>query len=453
MTLPLVPNQPFASGDPFTPDLAYLAFNAPIFDGQTQYLGHRAPLTDAELDGAATSLKGRVAAITDALKPSVVSGLTVAYQAGIVALQDGSTLSISAAQVAVPDNSTSYLYLDQAGAVQVGSTPTVTRRLIAKVVSSGGAISTLTDLRDASYRRLEPIVSAIKIFGGTSTTDETATAGKVYDQGVYYFRNFTVPAGITVTVKGWARFYCSGNVSIQGTVNVSQVAAGATGFATPFTSANTGGLPGTGIGTGSGSQNTPTPYYGFAAQPYGSGGGLGLASGSSGAGVIGNAGSGGGGIWIEAAGTINVGNSGSISAKGSDAVASTVTSGTGSVSGSGAGSGGLVYLASLVSVTTVAGSTIDVRGGNGGAAANTTGSNTIQGGGGGGGGYIVFAAPTVSNAGTTLLSGGSNGANAGSGGTTVGGGVGGSFGGTGGTSGVSSTTGQQKIFNFVPLGS
>src|SRR4028118_44448 len=97
------PNVPFTSGDDWTPDLAYKAFYSPIFDGQTNLLGHRNPIQDAELDP--TGIRASVNLLQNGLKCSVVSGLTVAYTTGQALNPTGNIVTIPAGQVVVPDRS------------------------------------------------------------------------------------------------------------------------------------------------------------------------------------------------------------------------------------------------------------------------------------------------------------------------------------------------------------
>lgn len=443
------PNVPFAAGDDWTPEIAYQAFNQ-VFDDQTQYLGHRPRIADTDLSNTAGQIKQRVAAIEEAFKVTVDSGRTLRYQSGVVRLPEGDNLSVASALVTAPDNTTSFVYINQTGSVICDTNPPAIRVLLAKVVTASGAVSTIEDLRHPALRIIQPIVSSIKVFGGSNTTDKTCTANEVFDQGFYYFRNFTVPAGITITIDKWARFYCSGKVDINGTINVTTIASGATAYATPLSTTNVGGLTGSGIGAGSGSSAGGGSAYPYGAQSHGSGGGQGFAAGNGAAVLLGAGGKGGGGLWIEASGVITV--TGSIAAIGEPGVAGQIYSGSARISGSGGGSGGLVLLSSLRSVAVTSTATIDVRGGAGANAVSNATGNGAVGGSGGGGGQVVLISPTNNTTGSTiLLSGGSQGASAG---TTpdLGGGGGGGFGGQGGQQAAGSV-GKLVVRPFAPIGS
>lgn len=451
--MPTYPATPFAAGDEFSAELAYLAFNQ-VFDDQTQYLGHRPRIADTDLSNAAGQIKQRVAAIESAFNVTVSSGRTLLYQSGVVRLPDGSNLSVASGLVTAPDNSTNFVYINQVGSIVCDSNPPAIRVLLARVVTVSGQVSTLEDLRHPALRIIEPIVSSIKVFGGSNATDKVCTANEVLDQGFYYFRDFTVPTGITVTVDKWAKFFCSGKVDIQGTINVSTMTSGATQYATGVSSTqgNIGGLSGGGIGAGSGSgTGSGGSAYPYAAQPYGSGGGLGFANTTTSGNVtFGTAGKGGGGIWIEAAGVVSV--SGSIFATGGNGNVGTINSGSANLSGSGGGSGGLVFLSSLKSATVTATATIDVRGGSGATAVSNISGQGANGGSGGGGGQVVLVSPTNNTTGATiLLTGGSVGANAGTA-PNLGGGGGGGFGGQGGQQAAGSV-GKLVVRPFVPIGS
>lgn len=456
----LIPNTPFTEGQVWTPELAYESFQAPYFDDQTQYLGHRQRILDSELSNTAGQLKQRFNTIEQALLVSVQSGLTLKYLSGSTILPSGTLTTIASGLVLAPDNTTSYVFVDELGVVKCSSNPPVLNLLLAKVVTVGGAVSDLQDWRNLSVRRIQPKADAVKVFGGSNTTDLVATQGQLFTDGAYYYRNFTVPAGVTITIQQFAKFYCSGRVVIDGTVNITTLASGATGYGTRVYGyqGNVGGLSGGGAGAGSGGAggilfgSSGSPYS-YVAQPYGSGGGLGFAF-VTGAATnwmdvgFGSAGSGGGGMLIEAYRDILV--TGTIIAKGGDAKVHQIGADSfnaGNISGSGGGSGGLILLSSLVSVTATPTATLNVNGGRGGDGYRQGGHGL-----GGGGGQIVLMSPSNNTTGAALLFSGGGGGLPGT--TTpnlVVGGTGGGFGGQGGTS-DSGEPGKLILRNFVPIG-
>lgn len=444
----LLPNQPFTPGTPFTPELADLAFNTPVFDGQTQYLGHRAPLADTELSNAPGSLRARVAGITDALQVNAATGLTVTVAAGIVTLANGTTTTIAGQQLELPDNSTTLIWINEAGVVEFGSQAPAIRLMLASVVTSGGAITTISDLRALTQRPIQPVASSIRVFGGSNVQDYTAVQGDLLDQGIYYFRNFTVPSGVQITVDKFAQIICSGTVNVLGRIDVDRLPLGALALSVSVTNQEVGFSRGGGIGGGGAS-------YPFALQPYGSGGSTGIANApnnnSGNGGRIGAGGDGGGSLEIQASGPITLAGSSITVASGGNAQAPSEMVGSANISGSGGGSGGLIYLSSLVSVTIAAGATVDVRGGNGSNGARVGSAEHASGGGGGSGGVIALSSPVNNTTGANLeLTGGTRGNNSGTP-VALGGGVGGGFGGTA-TSGNAGPAGRLIVRNFVPVG-
>lgn len=436
----LFPNVPFGDGQAFTPDHATLAFQAPIFDGQNQYLGHRDKIADVELSDSAGQLKQRVSVVTDALKVTLVSGLTVAYASGVIRKTDGSLLSIAAGQIVVPNNADSVVFLDTLGAVKVSTSPDVVRYSLAAVTTVSGTVTAITDLRDIAIRPIMPLASSIRSFGGRGDEgDFVATNGQDLDKGEYYFSSFTVPAGISITINKLARIYVSGDVNIAGTITVpAWVSGGGQTLFITFPGGVFGGESGSGFGGGSGEQ--PKGAYNHLVSPVGSGGGAGYGvnNGSVNAGLVnGSGGNGGGCLWIAAAGTITV--SGTIIATGSAGSNGAVVANGIFSGGAGGGSGGLVLLQSLKSVTVTSTGIIDVSGGAGGAGYRnaTTLYNWAEPGSGGGGGRINISAPAINTTEATLnIAGGALGTiitttynGAGSGGI---GGTGGSYGGLGG---------------------
>ena len=408
----LYPNTPFTDGDFFIADLATLAFNQ-VFDDQTQYLGHQARLTDSSLSSAAGNVKARLASLADAFLPTVVSGLTINIAAGILVLPNGTNLLKATQNIVVPNNASTFIFGDSSGAITSGTTPPVVRRLIAFVIASGGVVTSLTDLRDLGHRHVQPQANVIRTFGGSSTTDFVATNGQTLGDGEYYFRDFTVGSGVSITVTGFAKIVCSGVVNIAGTVDVTPAGRGAAPLAYYI---GNGLVINAGNGQGLGATGSA---YSYMAQPYGSGGnGVVATTNGNGSGISWfwspPGGGGGGCFWIEAAGAINV--SGTIFADGGNGqvagvndTQNPVTGVSGSrrclVSGTGGGSGGFIRLSSTVSVVCTGSSLMTVRGGQGGDAISAnmgSGSGMIEGGYGGSGGYVVLGAPSINTTGATI---------------------------------------------------
>jgi hypothetical protein len=282
------------------------------------------------------------------------------------------------------------------------------------------------------------------LFGGNgrgTNTDFSTTGNTTLAEGLYYFRNFTVNTGHTVTINGFARIYCSGTFTVQSGATIT------VGIATR----NTSSAPGY---SGAdlryfGGEGTWGPSFAYSPHlfPAGGAGGSGFSRVVNG--TINNialGGNGGGSIWIEANDAISV--NGTITAIGGNGTA--ISSGSGGYlsGGGGGGSGGAIMLTSLASITIASAATLSVRGGDGGNGVLNIGNSRGYGGSGGGGGWVWLTAPTVTTTGSTItLSGGSAGVTASNGtvGATEGSGYGGSFGGLGGYTASDGASGQSGI--------
>jgi hypothetical protein len=287
----------------------------------------------------------------------------------------------------------------------------------------------------------------VRLFGGNgrgTNTDFSTTGNTTLGDGLYYFRDFTVNTGHTVTISRFARIYCSGTFTVQSgaTITVTQ-AARAQGAGHGMSGADQRILEIGNLG-GVGAIYNPFVF------PFGSPGAGGSCRTEPG-GVIQNVpqgGDGGGAIWVEANGAISI--SGTITAIGENGSAANSPSGNYISTGGGGGSGGAIMLTSLASITIASTATLSVRGGNGangtaGGIANARG----YGGSGGGGGWVWLTAPTVTTTGATItLSGGTAGSQGSTGGTatnTEGIAWGGSFAGGGGTSAIGASGGSGTL--------
>lgn len=416
-----------------------------IFDAQ-ELDGHYPKITNNDLSDAAGQIKPEWTTFRDALRVTAGSGLNVNVQAGSVTLPNDTPFSVAGVTLSLTDNAINYIYINESGQALASTTYPIVALPLARITTAGGTIS--SSIVDSRPRyRVESQAGAVKIFGGTGDQgDYTLSATETFDKGYYYFRNFTINPGATLTISKFAKIFCSGNVTINGAINITYLASGGAIFATSVIGAS-GGLSGSGPGAGSGSNALGGEAYNYAAATYGSGGAGGYSNFSSNSGgTLAGGGRGGGGLWIEAGGAITVGAT--ISARGENGGTGVLTTGTGDLSGGGGGSGGLILLSSLKSVVVSPGTTLDVRGGNGGNAA----AGNAKGGYGGGGGQVVLISPSINATGATISnSGGTAGSNTGTG--ALGGGNGGGFGGAGnaGTSGGGGA-GLTILRNFRAVG-
>ena len=417
------------------------------FDDQ-DFNGHYPRITNDDLSNAPGQIKPEYQGFRDTLKISAGTGLSVSCAGGAFTLPDGAIASIAPQAISLANDATNFIYVAENGTLTTASTYPVISLPLARVTTASGSISgAIVDLRPRF--QIAAAANAVKVFGGTGGQgDYTLSTTATFDQGYYYFRNFTINAGATLTISKFARIFCSGTATIAGTINVTTISSGGAAFATGVVGA-TGGLSGSGPGGGSGSGGVGNgEAYNYAAAAYGSGGAGGYVNNPAGsAATVAAGGRGGGGLWIEAALRISV--TGTIVATGENGGAGSQGVGASDISGGGGGSGGLVLLSSLSSCTVASGATISVRGGNGG---NATRGNAT-GGGGGGGGQVVLIGPLLNTTGATItLSGGTVGNNASPGASPLGGGNGGGFGGGGGIGNSNGQIGLLILRNFRAIG-
>jgi microcystin-dependent protein len=153
----LFPNNPITEGTTFSPELAELAYNVPVFDGQTQYKGHREKLRDDELSDNPTAVKPRVNSYLDRFKLTYNSGLTFAYQGGSLLLPNGSVVNINPGLIIAPNDQTSFIFISIQGAVTAAPNLPNECFPIAVITTSSGALQgAVTDLRNKAIDRITP---------------------------------------------------------------------------------------------------------------------------------------------------------------------------------------------------------------------------------------------------------------------------------------------------------
>lgn len=249
------------------------------------------------------------------------------------------------------------------------------------------------------------------------------------------FTDFTVNAGVTLTVPSGTVIKCTGNCTINGTITVEKAASnGHPGIGMSPGSLNAGG---TGIASWfqSGTNFLRIPPYG------------------GGAGAKPNAtltgGEGGGSFAVYAQGSINISATGRIEANG---VSSTQTAPVGiGVPGGGGGAGGLIVLVSKSTITLSG--VLRANAGNGSNGYDGNAGNAEGGGGGGGGGLIAMVTPTSPTiTGATQTSAGTAGQTGGASATINPGGGGGAAignGGNGGITGSAASAGNPGRFIII----
>jgi hypothetical protein len=403
------PDVPFVDGQIFTPEVAYLAYHQQFGDSLDQsLLGNHPGITDTQLSDDTSAIKARVASVLNAFVTTIVSGLTVNVGSGVVALTDGSLVSKTSVNLTLPNNTTSFVHIDLSGVITHSTSLPVVCYPIARVVTSGGSISSVSDLRNIGIRSIVPRAASIRSFGGVNNTDIICDINTDLTSGLIHCRDFIIPSGVQVTVPGWLRLHASRNVVIDGTLLVNPLSSGGSSLAFAHIALlSQGSQRGGGLGSGG-------DVYGWGIQPYGSGGlsGETLTYNTSTFVRTAAGGKGGGGVSIEAAGIIS--GSGTISCKGSDGSAGYSYTGSPTnttpgflavgtscvIYGSSGGSGGFVGLSSLAGVNFTG--TVDVRGGNGGNTVSNVDKSWAGGGYPGSGGVIAITSPNYNLTGATL---------------------------------------------------
>ena len=412
----------FANGTVVTS--AFLnAINNPVFVDTPDDDGEIAKITKADLSTTAGQILPEWQAFRDELKVTAGTGLNADYAAGVVTLATGARQAIAAGSVGLTASTTNWVFVNDSGAVAASTSVPLIGVVLASVVTTSTVVSAVIDRRPRF--EVKPIQESIKLIGGNggdgsfatgvvSGTNPSGLTNITLDREVYYFSSFTVNSGHTVTLSsGLTRIYCSGAVTINGTLTGSVFLRGGPNN-------GEGGFLGSGDGyrddlTGLGIGANRGQVYSWEAQPYGSSGGgpnFNLQGTSQSVTITGGAGgAGGAGLFIEASGPIAIGAAGIINANGGNAAIGTINNAWLRIGPGAGGSGGIVHLSSLISISNAG--VINVRGGDG--AAGQRGASVtagVLGGRAGGGGWAVFIAPTITP-GTVNGSAGSNGATVG----------------------------------------
>lgn len=277
-------------------------------------------------------------------------------------------------------------------------------------------------------------------WGDGSAGARVISADESFDDDNLQYTDFTVDAGVTVTIPSGTIIRCTGTATINGTINIDT--AGSSGGPSSLGAHKLAsqGLSSQSAGNGEVGSNASNRQGGYTALALDSTLGRSIirppvfAGGAGGGGIGGSGtnGEGGGGFAIYCKDGINISGTGIISAAGGYG---------GNCQGGGAG--GVIVLASSGTVTHTG--AVRARGATGGAWSTACGS-----GGGGGGGLIHILAQTITgNDGNLSVSAGSGIAAQGAGtvtqATRSGGGAGGALFGTGGQGAIAFTDGATSV--------
>jgi microcystin-dependent protein len=150
----------FVDGDIFYAEDAN-QMGYPIVDG-ADILGHGAKVIDDYLADAPDQLKARFYAWYNRFKVSQSTGLTVNVSNGLVNA-NGTIINIPPQSIVIPNNTTTFIWIgstiiDPTVALRSSSTLPINSIPLARVVTSSGSITGITDLRNVSVDYLPPSI-------------------------------------------------------------------------------------------------------------------------------------------------------------------------------------------------------------------------------------------------------------------------------------------------------
>jgi microcystin-dependent protein len=150
MTRPTLQN-----GDIFADTLANAA-GYPILDGSDEY-GHGPKVVNDWLDDGSDQIKAQFYGFYNRIKLTIGTGLTLNYSGAPILKSDGTLVTLAPGQVFLPDNSTTFIYIDSDG--QVAQANTLPKECIPLgiAVTSSGAVTQLTDLRNQVIEQVKPL--------------------------------------------------------------------------------------------------------------------------------------------------------------------------------------------------------------------------------------------------------------------------------------------------------
>ncbi|ALF55609.1 hypothetical protein ACX27_26650 [Nostoc piscinale CENA21] len=168
----------YQNGDVLTAE-AVNAIGFPIPDGE-DFIGRGPKVIDDYLDDAPTQIKSRFYGFYDRLRVSHNAGLTLNYIGGSVLLSTGVVVAITAGTITVPNNATSYIFVNSAGAIATAPTLPNESFPMAVVTTAGGTLSgSVVDLRDKLIDRVQPstVPSSIQTGMGMEWWGSTLPSG------------------------------------------------------------------------------------------------------------------------------------------------------------------------------------------------------------------------------------------------------------------------------------
>lgn len=143
------------NGDIFGDSLANAA-GYPILDGSDEY-GHGPKVVNDWLDDGPNQIKSQFYGFYNRVKLSVGTGLTINYSGAPILKSDGTLVTLSPGQVFIPDNATTFIFINTNGQVAQANALPKEGIPLGVVITSGGNVNQLQDLRVQVIEQVRPI--------------------------------------------------------------------------------------------------------------------------------------------------------------------------------------------------------------------------------------------------------------------------------------------------------
>jgi microcystin-dependent protein len=129
----------------------------PILDGQVEIPGHGLKVVNDWLDDGSDQIKSQFYGFYNRVKLTIGTGLAINYSGAPILKSDGTLITLSPGQIFLPNNTATFVYINSTG--QVAQANVLPKECIplGLVVTSSGAITQLTDLRNQVIEQVKPI--------------------------------------------------------------------------------------------------------------------------------------------------------------------------------------------------------------------------------------------------------------------------------------------------------
>jgi microcystin-dependent protein len=161
----------------------------PIPDGE-DFIGRGPKVIDDYLSDESNQIKSRFYGFYNRLRLTEATGLSLTHSGGSVLLSDASIVSIPSGSITLANNATSFVYVDETGAISSSNILPNECFPIAKVTTVSGSITELIDLRDKLLDRVTPSsipdIQSIPPGAGMEYYGSTLPSGWLWQNGATY---------------------------------------------------------------------------------------------------------------------------------------------------------------------------------------------------------------------------------------------------------------------------